>query len=187
MAKKISLAIIIIGIIFVLTYVYLKNANHNNSQNINQLTPTNMKITIDSFKNGENIPQKYSCDGSNINPEIKITEIPQKTQSLVLIMDDPDAPMGLFTHWVVFNIPASSSITINENSVPQNSILGLNSANKTSYIGPCPPNGTHRYYFKIFALDTLLNFEEGIKREELEKVMASHIVDQAQYFGLYQR
>ena len=187
MIKKIILAIIIIGIILVLAYNYFGKENQNNSQIINQLTTSNMKITIDSFKNGENIPAKYSCDGDNINPEIKITEIPQEAQSLVLIMDDPDAPMGLFTHWIVFNIPASSNVVINENSVPQNSVLGLNSASQTSYVGPCPPTGTHRYYFKVFALDSLLNLQEGAKREEIEREMTSHIIDQAQYLGLYQR
>mgnify|MGYP003771604119 FL=1 len=187
MTKKIILGIIIIGVILVLTYNYFEKENPNNIQNINQLATTNMKITIDSFKNGENIPLKYSCDGDNINPEIKITEIPQEAQSLVLIMDDPDAPMGVFTHWVIFNIPASSTIIINENSIPQNSVLGLNSANKTSYVGPCPPAGTHRYYFKVFALDSLLNLKDGAKREEIEKEMANHIIDQTQYLGLYQR
>jgi len=102
-------------------------------------------------------------------------------------MDDPDAPMGLFTHWIVFNIPASSNLVINENSVPQNSVLGLNSASQTSYVGPCPPTGTHRYYFKVFALDSLLNLQEGAKREEIEREMTNHIIDQAQYLGLYQR
>jgi len=187
MTKKIILGIIIIGVILVLTYNYFEKENPNNIQNINQLATTNMKITIDSFKNGENIPLKYSCDGDNINPEIKITEIPQEAQSLVLIMDDPDAPMGVFTHWVIFNIPASSTIIINENSIPQNSVLGLNSASQTSYVGPCPPTGTHRYYFKVFALDSLLNLKDGAKREEIEKEMANHIIDQTQYLGLHQR
>ncbi len=187
MVKKIILAIIIIGIISVLAYYYFPKENQSNSQNINQLTSINMKIIIDSFKDGENISLKYSCDGDNINPEIKITDVPQEAQSLILIMDDPDAPMGTFTHWVVFNIPASSTIIINENSVPQNSILGLNSASKTSYVGPCPPSGVHRYYFKAFALDTFLDLKEGTKREELEKAMANHILNQAQYLGLYQR
>ncbi len=187
MIKKIILGIIIIGVILVLAYNYFEKENPNNIQNINQLTTNDMKIIIDSFKNGENIPLKYSCDGDNINPEIKITGIPQEAQSLVLIMDDPDAPMGVFTHWVIFNIPASSTIVINENSVPQNSVLGLNSASQTSYVGPCPPTGTHRYYFKVFALDSLLNLKDGAKREEIEKEMANHIIDQTQYLGLYQR
>jgi len=186
--KNVKIFLIILIIIFVIFLIFFLNNKVNENSEYNETEVIeNMKITSPAFKEGGKIPSKYTCDDANINPELHFEQVPENAKSLVLIMDDPDAPMGVFTHWVIFNIPASSTIVINENSVPQNSVLGLNSANKTSYVGPCPPSGVHRYYFKVFALDSLLNLKEGAKREEIEKEMANHIIDQTQYLGLYQR
>jgi len=136
------------------------------------------------FKNNENIPSKYTCDGSNISPELTVTNIPENTASLVLIMDDPDAPGQTWDHWIVFNMPVTNKI---EEGVSPQGIKGTNSWNKLGYGGPCPPSGTHRYFFKLFALDTNLNLEEGATKQEIETAMQPHIIEKAELIGLYSR
>ena len=107
-----------------------------------------LKLTSPAFANNQMIPQKYSCKGEDINPPLKIEGVPKNTKSLLLIVDDPDAPVGNWNHWIVWNIPPETSV-IGENSVPQNAVLGMNDFRKLDYGGPCPPSGTHRYFFKI--------------------------------------
>ncbi|WP_321430583.1 YbhB/YbcL family Raf kinase inhibitor-like protein [uncultured Methanolobus sp.] len=136
-----------------------------------------------AFENTESIPAKYTCDGENINPELEIADIPAEAVSLLLIMDDPDAPMGTFTHWVVWNIPAD--MQIDENSTP--GIEGNNSAGQASYTGPCPPSGTHRYFFKVYALDTELDLESGAERSLVENTMDGHILAYGELMGTYGR
>ena len=145
-----------------------------------------MKITS-SFQHNENIPLKYSCDGDNINPPITISEIPPETQSIALIVDDPDAPSGTFTHWVVFNIHTGedNQIEIKEGANPGTN--GKNNFSKSGYGGPCPPSGTHHYHFKAYALDTKLDLQEGASRQEVEDAMQQHILQQAEIIGLYSR
>lgn len=145
-----------------------------------------MKITSSAFLPNEKIPAKYTCDGENINPGLTISQVPKEAQSLVLIVDDPDAPNGIFTHWVVFNIPPAT-VQILENSVPENSLEGTTDFGKAGYGGPCPPSGVHRYFFKLYALDQILNVPEGSIREEVEKAMEGHILEQAQIIGTYGR
>jgi Raf kinase inhibitor-like YbhB/YbcL family protein len=140
-----------------------------------------MKLTSPAFKPNKFIPAKFTCEGVNINPQLDITGIPAQAQSLALIVDDPDAPMGTWVHWIAYNIPIASSIS--ENSAPGK--LGKSSFNRGVYGGPCPPFGTHRYFFKIYALDCELKFEANPKREELEKAMRGHILAQAELIGLY--
>jgi len=142
-----------------------------------------MKITSPAFKNNELIPAKYTCDGENISPPLVIENIPDGTKSLALICDDPDAPMGTWVHWVVFDIEVAGEIK--ENSIPGKQ--GINDFRKKNYGGPCPPSGTHRYFFKIYALDTKLGLNEGISKKELEKSMNGHILQEAQLIGLYKR
>lgn len=142
-----------------------------------------MKITSPAFKHNEYIPAEYTCEGKDINPEFVISEIPKGTKSLALIMDDPDAPMGVWVHWVVFDIPVIAHIE--ENSIPGK--LGITNSGKRDYHGPCPPSGTHRYFFKIYALDAQLNLKEGISKGQLEKAMQGHILDKAELVGLYER
>lgn len=142
-----------------------------------------MKITSPEFKNNQPIPKKFTCEGEDINPALVIEDIPQETKSLALIVDDPDAPIGTWVHWVVFDIPATSRIQ--ENSVPGK--LGITNSGKRDFHGPCPPSGTHRYFFKIYALDTLLNLKEGISKGALEKAMQGHILGKAELVGLYKR
>lgn len=144
-----------------------------------------MKLTCPDFENNKTMPSKFTGDGEEVNPSLIIENIPSGTKSLALIVDDPDAPMGTWVHWVVYNIPVISKIE--ENSIPGKQ--GYNDSNKSrgSYGGPYPPFGTHRYFFKIYALDKELNLKEGVNKKELEKAMEAHILDQAELIGLYKR
>jgi Raf kinase inhibitor-like YbhB/YbcL family protein len=135
---------------------------------------TKMKITSSAFQEGANIPSQFTCDGAGTSPPLQITDIPSEAKSLALIVDDPDAPGGLFTHWTVWNIPPQTS-AVGEGSAPKG-MKGTNDFSKSGYGGPCPPSGTHRYYFKIFALDRELDLPFGAKRGQLDaamKVMSS--------------
>src|SRR5205807_1427165 len=144
-----------------------------------------MKITSSAFQQGANIPSKFSCDGANTSPPLQISDVPSEAKSLVLIVDDPDAPSGLFTHWVVWNI-SSQTTTIAEGSTPKG-VQGTNDFGKSGYGGPCPPSGTHRYYFKIFALDRELDLPFGAKRGQLDAAMKGHVVAQGEVMGRYSR
>jgi hypothetical protein len=144
-----------------------------------------LSITSTAFKDQGIIPKKYTCDGQNINPALDISDVPEGTESLVLIMDDPDAPMGLFVHWVEFNIPTSKRL-ISENS-GKLGMQGRNSFGKLGYGGPCPPAGTHRYFFKVYALDTELDLHEGASKSDVEKAMQNHIIAKAALTGRYSR
>ena len=143
-----------------------------------------MKLESPAFEHNQPIPKKYTCDGEDINPPLKIEEVPKEAKSLVLIVDDPDAPMGTFTHWLLWNIDPKIS-EIEENSKP--GIEGINDFGKNSYGGPCPPSGTHHYHFKIYALDTLLDLPSSSKKSALEKTIEGHILDFSELIGLYQK
>ncbi len=145
-----------------------------------------LKISSPVFQNNGSIPSKYTCDGANVNPPLKIENVPAGTKSLALIVDDPDAPRGIWVHWVVWNIDPKIG-EIRENTVPKGSIQGVNDFEKHDYGGPCPPSGTHRYFFKVYALDTLLNFSSDAGKAGLEKAMQGRILAQAQIVGLYKR
>lgn len=142
-----------------------------------------MKLSSPEFKDNQLIPGKFTCDGKDINPALVIEGIPTGTQSLALIVDDPDAPMGTWVHWVLFDIPVVSRIE--EDSVPGRK--GINNAGGKNYHGPCPPSGTHRYFFKLYALSKKLNLQEGISKAELEKAMHASILGKAELIGLYKR
>jgi Raf kinase inhibitor-like YbhB/YbcL family protein len=140
-----------------------------------------MKIRCTAFRNDGSIPDKFSCNGDNINPRLLISEYPPQTKSFVLIVDDPDAPKGVFLHWLVYDIAVREMIE--ENSVPGKQ--GLNDFGNIRYDGPCPGSGTHRYYFRLFALDAMLNLSDGMSREEIEDAMEHHILDIAEVCGQY--
>jgi len=140
-------------------------------------------ITSDAFENNGFIPSKFTCDGDDINPALKIEGIPEGTQSLVLIVDDPDAPMGTWDHWVVWNIPLVEKIE--ESSVPGTE--GFNDFGRHSYGGPCPPSGTHRYFFKVYALDTKLVLGPNSRKKDVERAMKSHLLAGGEIVGLYKR
>jgi len=157
------------------------------NKNISKVNlPMMIKLTSSAFSQGGIIPQKYSCDGEGINPPLALEGVPDQVKSLVLIFDDPDAPGGTFTHWLVWNIDPKIT-EIAENSIPQNGVVGRNSGGKTGYFPPCPPSGTHRYIFKIFALDSILDLPAGSNRAKLESAMQNHIIDQAELQGKYSR
>ena len=145
-----------------------------------------MKITSSAFQEGGDIPSKFSRDGGNANPPLRIEGTPANAKSLVLIVDDPDAPVGLFTHWLVWNIDPKTT-EIPEKGVPKGAVEGTNDYPNLGYGGPQPPSGTHRYYFKIFALDQTLDLRSGAKRRELDKAMRGHVVAQGQLMGRYTR
>jgi Raf kinase inhibitor-like YbhB/YbcL family protein len=144
-----------------------------------------IKITSSAFQEGGNIPSKFTCDGSDTSPPLQITGIPSEAKSLVLIADDPDAPGGLFTHWLVWNIPPQTN-SIAEGSAPKG-VHGTNDFGKPDYKGPCPPPGTHRYSFKIFALDRELDLRGGAKRGQLDAAMKGHVIAQGELVGRYAR
>ena len=144
-----------------------------------------MKITSSAFQEDGNIPSKFTCDGSDTSPPLQITGVPSEAKSLVLIADDPDAPSGLFTHWLIWNIlPQTNSIS--EGSAPKG-VHGTNDFGKPGYKGPCPPPGTHRYSFKIYALDRELDLRDGAKRSQLDAAMKGHVVAQGVFVGRYAR
>jgi hypothetical protein len=144
-----------------------------------------MKITSSAFQQAANIPSKFSCDGPNTSPPLQISDVPTNAKSVVLIVDDPDAPTGLFTHWAVWNMSPQTS-TIVEGSTPKG-VHGTNDFGKSRYGGPCPPSGTHRYYFKVFALDRELDIPVGAKRHQLDAAMKGHVIAQGELMGRYSR
>lgn len=149
-----------------------------------------MKLTSSAFEHEGKIPAKYTCDGENINPPLKITDIPSAAKSLVFIMDDPDVPKylrkdGMWDHWVVFNIPASLR-EIKEGEEPEGT-HGIGTGGNLNYMGPCPPDREHRYFFKLYALDKELNLPEKAAKQQVEKAMEGHILMKTQLMGRYKR
>ena len=144
-----------------------------------------MKITSSAFHEGGDIPSKFTCDASDTSPPLQIAGIPSEAKSLVLIADDPDAPGGLFTHWLVWNIPPQTS-SIAEGIAPKG-VQGANDFGKSGYRGPCPPPGRHRYSFKIFALDRELELRSGAKRSQVDAAMKGHVIAQGELVGRYAR
>lgn len=145
-----------------------------------------LSITSPAFSHQGMIPSKYTCDGADVNPPLNFSGIPERSKSLALIVDDPDAPMGTWVHWVVWNIGAGTQ-EVPEKSVPQGALQGTNDFRKPGYGGPCPPSGTHRYYFKLYALDTSLPLQPGVTKAQLEQAMKGRILAQAELVGLYRR
>lgn len=142
-----------------------------------------MKLTSAAFENNKPIPSKYTCDDENINPPLEISEIPDNTKSLALIVHDPDAPRGDWTHWILFNIDPT-------NEIKENSALGKQGQTDfgdSKYGGPCPPSGTHRYFFELYALDTVLDLTSSAKKPDVESAMQDHILAKAELIGNYRR
>lgn len=159
-----------------------QSASINRRENKKKLS---MKITSAAFPEEQNIPAQYTCTGKGINPALTFSDVPRDAESLVLIMDDPDAPMGTFVHWVVYNMkPTVTGIA--ENSKPEGT-EAKNGAGKPGYFGPCPPSGTHHYHFKLYALDTELQFDDpgSVDNKAVEEKMQGHILDEAELIGLY--
>ncbi len=145
-----------------------------------------LKLSSPVFQHNQMIPQKYTCDGADVSPPLLITNTPPGTKSLALIVDDPDAPAGIWVHWVLWNIDPKTT-EIRENSVPAGAGQGMNDFRKPDYGGPCPPSGTHRYFFKLYALDAALNPGKGASKAALERAMKGHVIAQSELIGLYKR
>ena len=138
------------------------------------------------FTNGADIPKQFTCSGEDRSPALEWNGAPAGTKSFALIVDDPDAPVGMWVHWVVWNIdPATREIA--EDSVPRAATQGKNDWKRNGYGGPCPPSGVHRYFFKLYALDTRLNLGAGTTKNDLEKAMEGHILAKSELIGLYKR
>lgn len=144
-----------------------------------------MKVESSAFVHGQVIPKKYTCMGQDLSPPLKISQAPKETHSFVIIVDDPDAPMGTFDHWLAWNIPSSMTTLAEGAHVPSQ---GTNGFRDTKYRGPCPPPGKpHRYFFKVYALDTELSLPNGSGKRELESAMEGHIIAKTELVGLFQR
>jgi hypothetical protein len=150
-----------------------------------------IEITSSAFSQGQPIPEKFTCKGEDISPALSWTEPPAGTQSFALIMDDPDAPAGTWVHWVLFNIPVSARSlpeTFPSDAIlPDGSMSGNSSFGGPGYGGPCPPSGTHRYFFKLYALDEMLAISAGATKGELEKAMVGHILAQGELMGTFSK
>jgi len=148
-----------------------------------------IRLSSHEFEDGGMIPEKYTCDGAGVSPSLRWTEVPANTESIALIMEDPDAPGGNFVHWIIFNLPAS--MTEIPESAPREQILandaqqGMNSFVKVGYGGPCPSSGVHRYYFRVYALDQSLSLESGATEREVRDAIKGHILAQGELMGRY--
>jgi Raf kinase inhibitor-like YbhB/YbcL family protein len=197
--SAIFIGLFILIVVFGIAFIFRYNKFHTpeevrdeaispeNNQAKVAITNKNMTITSPIFQDNEYMNERYTCDGQDKNPPLRFGEIPQDAKSLVLIVDDPDAPGGNFTHWLLWNISPNTD-GIKEDELPVGSVQGENSAGKIGYMGPCPPAGrAHHYQFKLFALDTVLDLPEGVHQSELESRIQKHTLDSDQVVGLYAR
>lgn len=199
--KKYLLILIIVLLVLVITagiVIMLKNNSNfspgtadNSDESINVpqnniSNASNMKLESSAFTNEGELPNRYTCDGANINPHLQISEVPQSAQSLVITLVDPDAPSGLWVHWTVWNIDPKT-VEIKENSVPLNAIEGITSFEKSGYGGACPPSGEHRYIFHLYALDNVLTLTGEAKYDILMKALEGHILAQTALISRYSR
>jgi Raf kinase inhibitor-like YbhB/YbcL family protein len=165
----------------------------SSTQTLTTEADMSLDLKSDAFVNGQSIPAKYSCIGKNISPALTWNAPPTGTQSFALIVDDPDAPAGTWVHWVLYNIPSDSrslqeDLPVTGKNVDPTAIyFGKNSSGNIRYDGPCPPSGTHRYYFKLYALDTLVTLLPGATKSELIKAMEGHILAQGELMGTFSK
>jgi Raf kinase inhibitor-like YbhB/YbcL family protein len=152
---------------------------------------SNMKLESSAFTEGQPIPSKYTCEDADVSPALAWLEAPQSTKALALIVDDPDAPAGTWVHWVIYNLPAQTHAlpeAVPKTEQAQGGVQGKNDFKKVGYGGPCPPPGkVHRYFFKLYALDSALRLKAGASKAEVEKAMAGHVVAHAELMGTYKR
>jgi len=173
-------------LILIISVLILFSACSKTRETTEEITSITMEISSSAFANNENIPAKYTCDGDNISPPLTFANVPENTKSLVLINNDPDAPAGTWVHWTVWNIDPTTT-EVAENKIPKNGDEGMTSFGFRHYGGPCPPSGTHRYFFKLYALDTSLELDTGSTAVDLETAIDGHILEQTELIGLYSR
>ena len=153
----------------------------------------NFALTSSAFPNEGEIPMQFTCDGEDLSPPLSFTDVPEGARSLALIVDDPDAPdpaapRMTWVHWVLYNLPADASgLAESVTDLPAGTLQGINDWKRTGYGGPCPPIGTHRYFFKLYALDTTLELEAGATKQELLDAMAGHVLAEGELIGVYER
>ena len=156
-----------------------------------EVKATEMKIKSSAFEEGGMIPGKYTCDGENVSPPLSWSDAPAETKTFALINHDPDAPAGTWVHWVIYNIPGSEKelpeAIAPKKNLDNGAVQGVNDFRKTGYGGPCPPGGTHRYYFKLYALDTKLDLQGDVTKDKLLDAMRGHILAEGQLMGKYSR
>ena len=150
-----------------------------------------IQLTSSAFEDGKSIPTKYTCKGEDISPPLAWSGVPARTQSFALIMDDPDAARGTWVHWVVYNLPADATglteaIESNED-LPGDALQGRNDSGRNDYSGPCPPSGTHRYFFKVYAVDTRLPLKPGATKADVLRAMEGHVLAEGQLMGMYKK
>jgi Raf kinase inhibitor-like YbhB/YbcL family protein len=182
------LAVVVVGGIMIFKKTPTNQLSGNEILSSPNLTQgeSQMKLSSSAFENNQSIPAKYTCDGENVNPPLVIVDVTEGTQSLALIVDDPDAPGGTFTHWLVWNIdPQTTEIT--EGGIPSEATQGKNDFGKNGWGGPCPPSGTHRYFFKLYALDKKIDLSQSANKGDLEREIKGHILSQTQLVGLYNK
>ncbi|HMG74820.1 MAG TPA: YbhB/YbcL family Raf kinase inhibitor-like protein [Pyrinomonadaceae bacterium] len=187
------ISVIVVLALFLLLFLSCAGRQPQIAQPAN--TPTQnkaeIKLTSAAFKDGQPIPRAYTCDGVNISPPLEWSGVPRTAKTIAIICDDPDAPGGTWVHWVLYNLPAEN-IGLVENlpateTLKSGGFQGKNDFGKTAYGGPCPPSGTHRYFFRIYALDSELPLKAGATKAELMKAMDDHVVLQGQLMGTYRR
>jgi len=186
MLKKIVVSVVIP----VLLFCSCKNSKQAGSGAVGG-KKMDIKIISPAFEDGGLIPAKYTCDGVDVSPPLQWDAVPEGAKSIALICDDPDAPMRTFVHWVLFNLPAEvkelAENTPSDRTLPNGAKQGTSDFGKIGYGGPCPPSGTHRYFFKIYALDAYVDLAAGAKKQQLLKAMEGHIIAQGQLIGKYKR
>lgn len=173
-----GIAILILGLLYIVRPLIFqkKSASVGGS----------MKLTSPAFEHNRKIPALYTCDGKGMHPPFTLTEVPEEAKSLVIIADDPDAPSGTFTHWVIWNIDPLMK-EIGEGIVPDKSQEGTNSSGEVGYTSPCPPSGQHRYFFTLYALDAKLGLDGKAMKADVEKAIAGHVMAQSLLVGVYSR
>jgi len=180
--KKIPLLIITFFIF--LFYIFLQIS-------IAEVKAMDLEVRSNAFKYGGYIPSKYTCDGDNVSPQLSWSKGPNGTKSYAIIADDPDAPMGTWVHWVIYNIPENITslpeALSDDKQLDFGALQGKNDFRRIGYGGPCPPGGTHRYYFKVYALDTVLDVDPGLTKRQLLKAMEGHILAKGELMGKYSR
>jgi hypothetical protein len=180
-------AILVLGVVTIpqlasAQYYTQYSKTEETTKKVQNKTPP-LKISSSAFKQYGQIPKKFTCNGDNVSPPLKIENIPQKTKSLALIVDDPGAPAGTFTHWLAWNIPPTkTNLSVGEkNAISQ----GTNDFGNSKYAGPCPPSGTHWYFFKLYALDSKIDISVKSKKKDLVAAMQNHIIQTATLIGKY--
>ena len=179
--------ILIISLIFlVITVAFGKKINHSTfTKHYSLAKEGNMKLTT-VFEHNGSIPSEYTCDGKDLAPVLNVSEVPVSAKELVLIVDDPDAPMGTWVHWVLYNIPVNTAKIDNKN-LSKEIKQGMTDFGRIGWGGPCPPSGTHRYFFKLYAVDKTLNLPLGATKSQVEKEIKGHIIEKTELIGLYKR